>query len=325
MSKILTTLILTTISLLTFPCFAQLDYSLSTKSKQYANFPGDTLPINGSWKEEFGASPIQLENFELELIAGEKLSWLVFDGNLIALMDTNLNALTISPYSFTNGTLQDRNYDTNLSKEDNLRRDPSSYIIWGVKENVVGKHIVIQYTNVVESSSCTNADSINFQLKIWENGIIELHYGPNSIQSKVNLKPTIQANYWGINGSTEITQLYLTGDPNNPQLDTNRSELDGPAVDGTLYRLTPDNISSIHSAKQTGEKIFSCYPNPSETGVYTLKAKGELFTGPWKVLDSKGSELISGEGSSVDISEVKSGIYFLVIKENGAPIKLVRQ
>lgn len=312
-------------SLLTFPCIAQLDYSLSTENKQYANFSGDTLPINGSWKEEFGASPIQLENFELELIAGEKLSWLVFDGSLIALMDTNFNALSISPYSFTNGTLQDRNYDPTLSKEDNLKREPLSHIIWGVNEGGSGKHLVIQYTNVVESSTCTVADSINFQLKIWENGIVELHYGPNSLQSKVNLKPAIQANYWGDNGSTEITQLYLTGDPNNPQLDTNRSELDGPAVDGTLYRLTPDNISSIHSAKHTGEKIFSCYPNPSETGVYTLKAKGNLYTGAWKVLDSKGSELKSGEGSSINISEVKSGIYFLVIQENGAPIKLVRQ
>ncbi|MFO7722880.1 MAG: T9SS type A sorting domain-containing protein [Bacteroidales bacterium] len=153
----------------------------------------------------------------------------------------------------------------------------------------------------------------NAQLWLYDNGIWEVHLGPNSI-----LQPMIV--FLGENGPAigygdETNNYWLSGMASNPTLVKNTSTMLFPFLssvpaDGTIYTFTPLGIGIQGKTEIAG---FSAGPNPVSGALrLELPAPGTI-----ELFDLAGKKLLAlnaGEAGQhmVDLSALDSGTYLVV-------------
>jgi hypothetical protein len=75
-----------------------------------------------------------------------------------------------------------------------------------------------------------------------------------------------------------------------------------------------DLITAI--APNSGVQSIKAFPNPSESGEFVLS--GMSGDSKWFVFNALGAQVSEGQGVQVDISELNSGVYQLVLEEGGS-------
>jgi hypothetical protein len=92
-----------------------------------------------------------------------------------------------------------------------------------------------------------------------------------------------------------------------------RSATEGATFTVTEIAFGTEKITSLE--KEAGTYGFEAYPNPSSNVInfnYTVNGNATI-----ELSNTLGSTVVSTEGTSVDVSELSSGIYFATLKVNG--------
>ena len=110
-------------------------------------------------------------------------------------------------------------------------------------------------------------------------------------------------------------------DVGNNNIERNRSFISIPAFSVVEVALVLDNgttSKSIDDAKALNEidNALSVSPNPSDDKIYTINTDAK-----WNVYTIQGEDVLAGEGSTVDLSNISSGVY--VLRCNGKTAKIV--
>jgi hypothetical protein len=117
---------------------------------------------------------------------------------------------------------------------------------------------------------------------------------------------------------TDWTPVIAEQSVNNPNQSVVRIETELQSFSVLKFEVRADNPSSAKSAsvmnnieavniselKQSEELLV--YPNPSQNGKFILSRSEK-----WSVYSITGSRIKEGEGTSVDLSSFRQGIYFL--------------
>jgi PKD repeat protein len=84
-------------------------------------------------------------------------------------------------------------------------------------------------------------------------------------------------------------------------------------------------VWAVGNQKLISSDLVSLYPNPSNTGRFTLDGQGQMITG-WKILNIQGKELVSHSETgvtgpiSLDFSALASGVYQIQVMTNNGLI-----
>lgn len=195
---------------------------------------------------------------------------------------------------------------------------PISYKTDGAAGNRIFK---IEWQNFGFWDDPTDDDFMNMQMWLYEGtNVIEYRYGPNSvsIESFEGETGPIVALVSSSNEDTdqlEDNAYLLTEDPANPTVlifeagdDFEEGALVGAIPNGTVYRFTPQSLST----EEFSELTFEIYPNP--TSEY-LNIKTQVNDYSFKVYNSLGQKMhIVKTQDNLDISNLSNGIYFLEIE-----------
>jgi hypothetical protein len=153
-----------------------------------------------------------------------------------------------------------------------------------------------------------DTDSISFQMWLYENGTIEVHFGPSVVSAGANgFLPVCF-----FNNFDESKNVTIYEDPNNPSVGFDLPDSLTPIVgglpkEGMVYRIIPSSINSVNNNLLQSQ--VKMYPNPS-SGVVYIDSKINLEE--VKVFTITGKEvLISLNTNKIDISELPPGMYFV--------------
>jgi hypothetical protein len=326
MKKLANYLCLLVLSSLTCAVQAQ-SYSFTTFKDVYVKLPNDKKDVRSptggkAWGTEMNAGA--MTEFPVGILGH---SCTLIDMGSQSIQSEGSKGDSTSPLVYTlyytgNG-LVDRNYDPSKSYEE---LGPSISQVSSFTAGELGNRIFkIEYDNVkLKNSRAT--DSIFFQVWFYEgSNIIEMRYGPSSITTpKEELSPFSTKNEYTIgfvnfgpkqaNSATEV--LYLTGDPNNPQMNYRDHWVDDLFMhdypkNGTVYRFIPTKTNDIQKKYAVNMEVF---PNPA-TDVLYIKvdedADAVLYDISGKIILEQ--ELVAGQ-QSLAISGVNQGIYLLKVQ-----------
>jgi hypothetical protein len=125
------------------------------------------------------------------------------------------------------------------------------------------------------------------------------------------------------------TQSNYTNNPNGTPSVTTNQEWDGVSVWVNTDRITYTYSTPTYNSESTKEEDFIIYPNPADN-VITIKANISVSGSTYSISDQRGRKILEGklmeETTSVDITTLTNGIYFLNIGErNQRTFKIIKQ
>lgn len=246
-------------------------------------------------------------------------------GTLLTSINSNGIGSLLSPFG---ADLIDRGYSFNSGPGQSGSLSNISYQTSGA----IGARICkIQWKNAgfygdVSTNGSSASDSINFQLWLYEGiDLIELHMGPNSIASP-------QLSYYGYPGADFLlipsfnfnnfafgaNYYCLSGSVNSPSFQTRTPSdtilyLNGTIPDGTVYRFSP----VLSNTKELiAEKMLTSYPNPAHDEINLRFKENSPIPNELSLIDLNGRvvKVFHPSSKQLDIQEIHSGIYFLVLR-----------
>ena len=203
---------------------------------------------------------------------------------------------------------------------------PISYLIEGATGNRIFK---IEWRNFGFWEDSTENDFMNMQMWLYEGtNVIEYRYGPNLVNTESfegETGPIVLLVSSTNEDTDEIvdTAYLLTEDPANPTVlvfeagdDFDGGALQGSIPDGTVYRFTPQPLSTEDSSKIN----FQIYPNPT-TEFLNIKTQSTDYN--LSIYNSLGQRMsVSSIENRIDVSKLSNGIYFIKIEtETGSATK----
>lgn len=192
------------------------------------------------------------------------------------------------------------------------------------------KALVIEYHNVfVADEYDENGEnhSISFQMWLYENGTIELHFGPIDLTqcsyyfpgqgfSFDNEDPTgnIYGPWVSINNNDFSESACFGGDHSNPTIlyddDANCDVLTSIPPEGFVIQFLPDNISSVEKIDTESENIFHC---TGHNGVIEILGDESKYKS-CSVYDMMGRKIGYSTNSRFSINSSASQFLILVIE-----------
>ena len=184
------------------------------------------------------------------------------------------------------------------------------------------KAFIMQWKNMGFSAGDSN-DFINFQIWLYENsGIIEMHYGPQSIKNNI----WIGGANGPVTGLLEMdpgftilyNRIWLTGSGTNPEDSTGGLflELSSPPTAGTVYRFTPI-ISSVPEAANGKFVIYPTLVNGGAAVNIKAPANNQYTATVYTTTGQKVCEQAVIDGT-VSLSNLPAGVYLLTLETNSA-------
>lgn len=153
-----------------------------------------------------------------------------------------------------------------------------------------------------------DTDSISFQMWLYENGTIEVHFGPSVVSAGTNgLFPVCF-----FNNFDESKNVTIYEDPNNPSVGFDLPDSLTPIVgglpkEGMVYRIIPSSINSVNNSFLQSQ--VKMYPNPSSGIVYI---DSEINLEEVKIFTTTGKEVLTSLNTNkIDISQLPPGMYFV--------------
>lgn len=153
-----------------------------------------------------------------------------------------------------------------------------------------------------------DTDSISFQMWLYENGTIEVHFGPSVVSAGTNgLFPVCF-----FNNFDESKNVTIYEDPNNPSVGFDLPDSLTPIVgglpkEGMVYRIIPSSINSVNNSFLQSQ--VKMYPNPS-SGIVNIDS--EINLEEVKIFTTTGKEVLTSLNTNkIDISELPPGMYFV--------------
>ncbi len=306
---------------------AQSVYNFQTENIPYENLTGSTSLNNGAvWDDPGYTIPLGFNfsfgtyNFDtiyiLEWSVGGVLSSNPVDGGIVPLFVPIGQDLI--DLGFTSGVSQ-----SNIS-----------YITEGVSGSKILK---IEWNNVGFFDDSTESDFMNFQLWLYEGtNTVEFRYGPSAInnpaesfEGETGPQVSLITSFNIDTQQLDDTGYFLSGSPTSPNVISLNpgdpvvlSYLQGMIPNGTVYRflrqpLAVPNFDDIQ---------FLVYPNPA---THILNFKTKENKNQFSIFNSLGQlvKQVTADKSSLDVSDLESGIYFLEIEtSNGRAIqKFIKQ
>lgn len=297
-------------------------YTFTKATATYADLVNPTSLNNGqTWDDPTYLIPLA---FPI-LVNGEAVQSLSIDGYgsdlLASTSDDNIYNF-IYPFG---ADLIDRGYATDVSVS------PISYKV----EGTAGSRILkIEWKNAGSYSEDEPYSMfVNFQAWFYEtSNIIEFHYGTSSI-TDAQLFYGGDAGAWigigkfAIDANDEIEILIsnaLTGNVDNPTLNSEFDFINGTPANGTVYRFTPATPSGINENNST----FAVYPNPANNviNISNLAPKSNII-----ITNTIGAVVYSQEANNtleiINVENFAKGVYFISINNNSevSTVKFIKQ
>lgn len=166
----------------------------------------------------------------------------------------------------------------------------------------------IANVDIMGISPLNDTDSISFQMWLYENGTIEVHFGPSVVSAGANgLFPVCF-----FNNFDESKNVTIYEDPNNPSVGFDLPDSLTPIVgglpkEGMVYRIIPSSINSVNNSFLQSQ--VKMYPNPSSGIVYI---DSEINLEEVKIFTTTGKEVLTSLNTNkIDISQLPPGMYFV--------------
>jgi hypothetical protein len=301
---------------------AQNAYNISVFNEPYQDLTDPISLNNGTvWDDPTYAIPlgfnfqISTHNFNTVYIVEDYLG-----GTLSSSPDTGSG---IAAYIALIGQdIIDLGFDSGISLS------PLSYKL----EGSAGSRILkIEFKNVGFYEDSTISDFMNFQVWLYEgSNTIQYRYGPRQINNPVESYQGETGPVVGFlpsfdNNLGELAEdgYAFEGNPANPTIvvlhpgDIFENALTGTIPNGTVYQFEVNPLS----VEENDTDNFQLYPNPVKNRLLlqspiTASLKVKIFNLEGKLLSNE--NLTVEKETSIDISQLQSGIYFLSIQdENG--------
>lgn len=301
----------------TYLCFAQpYTFSYTTGNPYTTNLPGATSLNNGwTWDDEEYHIPIGFtfyffdQSFDSIYISDH----ILFNTN----GDNRINAFFVD--FIDRDTINGGYYNTGPTVNS---ESPISYLLEGTPGNMILK---IEWVNAgfyfeMDYLSTLN-DRVNVQLWLYEGtNDIEVHIGPNAVISP-------NSSYDGNEGASVglITSfndiIILTGAADSPDVTTQFDDhITGTPTSGVIYKFE-NNFTGINSEKLLTSHL-NIYPNPANDRINITFDNSGLKRIEIKIFDIIGrtvyergfTNINRSTNLSLDISEFRSGIYFIQLK-----------
>ena len=219
----------------------------------------------------------------------------------------------------------------------------SSIISYQIVGNPGSRIAVVQYQNVafydeIDSPEPAAENRMDFQLWFYElNGIMEVHYGNSTI-------PNPELAFFGNMGPSAVLALNfnfdsemleygaaIIGNPAAPSLteftvipdEEFQMSLDGMPISGQVHRLTPASPNGVSVARVPE---FSIYPTIAQNEIWVKAA--DQTNANYRILDITGKEVRKGVlqiGTSINVSNLNSGVYLISLDGMGNAAKFVKQ
>ncbi len=286
-------------------------YTFTKATGTYADLVNPTSLNNGqTWDDPEYNIPL---TFPI-LVNGEAVQLLSIDGygsDLLA--STGVANIYNSIYPF-GADLIDRGFATDVSVS------PISYKV----EGTAGSRILkIEWKNAGSyDEEAPYSMFVNIQAWFYEtSNIIEFHYGPSSITDAQLFYGGDEGAWIGIgkfaiDANDEIEVLItnaLTGNVDNPTLNSVYDFINGTPANGTVYRFTPATPSGINENNNT----FAVYPNPANNiiNISNVTPKSNIV-----ITNTIGAVVYSQEANNtiemINVENFAKGVYFISIKNN---------
>ena len=130
-----------------------------------------------------------------------------------------------------------------------------------------------------------------------------------ALPQKIELPAPVKKLY--TNGFSAIAllengELWAWGENNNKQLGVGPSENSYEYLPVKVYNPCAV-VNSV--AKNASVPVLEVYPNPSANGLFKLKTVSSLLS--WEVYSHDGQTILTGSGTSIDITQQQKGLYLL--------------
>lgn len=262
-------------------------YYITTLNQTYTNLSGSTVVSTANWDYITLTTTIPI-GFSFPFFDQ------VFNGSV-----------TLTPSDLGFGVVGASNYFIYPFSCMNMKSigsglSPISYILTGTAGNRILK---VEWKNVGVDLT---TEYFNVQAWLYENGIVEYHFGPNTLSAS-----TVSISGIGvIKISTAMEALLLTGSSTSPTIVNDIQFLSNAPANGTVYRFTPSTMDE----KNTLTQHVSLYPNPT-TGQVTVSAPNVTDIEVYNLL---GEKVLSSTETSIDLSAQADGIYLVKVQAGDA-------
>ncbi|WP_026452619.1 T9SS type A sorting domain-containing protein [Aequorivita capsosiphonis] len=300
---------------------AQSVYEFQTENIAYQNLVESTSLNNGDvWDDP--AYTISL-GFDF-ILGGITYNTIYFPADGLGAELTTFPALEFGTTAVIVPIGQDM---VDLGETTGVSLSPISYKIEGSAGNKILK---IQWSNAGFYDDSFASDFMNFQVWFFEgSNVIEFHYGSSQIDNpfesyEEEAGPMVAfAPLFNNDDSVFIQNAYLlTGDPANPSVvilegdDNAEGSLNGNIPTGTVYRFTPESLSTEDYSKAD----FQIYPNPT-SDYLNIRTQSNDFT--FRIYNALGQKTNTTKvENEIDVSNLSNGIYFIRIEsETGSTTK----
>jgi hypothetical protein len=253
--------------------------------------------------------------YDIPSFGGQTMDAMGLTEYQVDFLNENFGDMTCRPlggYGIT-----DRNYDSNLSNEENERRPGLSHVgyqIFGTQGNRILK---IEWGNV-NFNSGTIADSLNFQVWIYEQSeMVEFHYGPSSVEQPSKYSE-INISLYEEDDEASLYTYSLNGNPNAP---TFNDDLDGEISsipeEGTVYQFVLNDTSTSIFNNEYGK--IKVHPNPSKD-IFSIDFGSSVGRTSVMLYNVVGEKLLQkstmNEVMDLDLSTFEKGNYLLYMNNN---------
>lgn len=295
-------------------------YYSSVSSESYSELINPT-PINDGvvWNES-SSFLIDL-GFEFSIYNQTYSSLTVMAGGIV-FPGSDYRAIRVFHTPFGGYLLKDKGTTSSISAID--------YEVLGVE----GHHVVkVQWKNAGFNqwySTSSGSDYANFQIWLFQDdGHLELHFGPSQTNPgtygypEATSDPDPGPSIVFFHTACDSVFCYFD-EADNPTYDyfnwcsPNQSFVDGTPSEGTIYTIARNQ--TITGILDFNHDHLSIFPNPSTNQIFIRQLTTQ--SGQFVVRNILGKEVISGslvsEKQSVDLSELKRGIYFVTVLFNNA-------
>lgn len=282
-------------------------YDFSMRSNSYSNLSNSTVISDDEWDyETYFVNPsfkINAIGYELDSISlNETFFGFLFHDNEIGYF-----------YPLTVGI--------------SSRGSGLSPISWQEEGTSPNKILKVEFKNAGLDEDNNNTDFLNFQVWFYENdGTIEVHYGPSSIDAQ-------SYNPWSGQGpivgyeNNDVRGIFLEGDSSNPTVKlysygiNDEVYLSGMPSSGTVYVFGPRRFQ-ISTPTISDAVSFSAYPNPFNNSLTITCNKTADIT----LTDINGRVIdnFTVDGKyELNTAYLSQGVYFLRCS-NGSVMKIIK-
>ena len=168
---------------------------------------------------------------------------------------------------------------------------------------------------------------INFQVWLYENGVIEIHFGEIDLANTPFFSDTAGFIWsdgdtygpWIEIGNFDLSEVYcVSGTSSNIIIITVEDSTDifyGIPTNGQYFRWVPDEVSGVHPEKVLKKDEFIIYPNPAREAL-TIRFKSDSFLDTNLEIYTESGQLVTSlklkaHNEKISISNLPEGIYII--------------